>query len=486
MLFNSFPYIFLFLPLSVILYFSLNKFSEAAGQYWLVLVSLAFYSFGAATYLPLLLLSLGVNYALGQAIRWNSARHPGPGASGSPSENRPGKSAEKVYLVIGVIFNIGLLAFFKYSDFFILNINQAGNLHLPFLRLAVPLAISFYTFQQISYLVDTYRKEIISADFLSYCLFVTFFPRLLIGPITRYNELIPQFHRVEQRSVDYQNLSIGLFLFFLGLLKRVAVADTFGVYADLGYAATSSLSLAEAWITSVSYTFQIYFDFSGYTDMAIGTAYFFNIKLPVNFNSPYLAVNIQDFWRRWHVTLSRFLRDYLYIPLGGSRKGAFSTFINIMITFLIGGFWHGAGWTFIAWGAIHGVALCIHRAWSKFNLGASKFAAILMTFSIVNIAWVFFRADSLQDAIQVLKAMVGRNGLGGLTAFQSIDRFDNALAILIGSLAGWIVFSADNSNTIPQRMRPSGRVAAILVLLIVISLFFLNSTSPKGFIYNDF
>jgi len=243
-----------------------------------------------------------------------------------------------------------LLAFFKYADFFIVNVNQISNFNISFLRLAIPLAISFYTFQQITYLVDTYRSEIKDVNFLSYILFITFFPRLLMGPITRYNEVMPQLELTQQKHIDYRNMSLGLLLFFVGLCKRVVIADTFGIYTDLGYSSTQSLTLVEAWITSLSYTFQIYFDFSGYTDMAIGTAYFFNIKLPLNFNSPYLAVNIQDFWRRWHITLSRFLRDYIYIPLGGNRKGEFLTYFNIMITFLIGGFWHGAGWTFIIWG----------------------------------------------------------------------------------------------------------------------------------------
>lgn len=379
-----------------------------------------------------------------------------------------------------------MLVFFKYADFFISNVNQISNLNISFLRLAIPLAISFYTFQQITYLVDTYRNEIKDNNFLSYCIFITFFPRLLMGPITRYNEVMPQFQFVEQKNVNYRNMSLGLYLFFIGLCKRVVIADTFGIYVDLGYETTQSLSLAEAWITSFSYTFQIYFDFSGYTDMAIGTAYFFNIKLPLNFNSPYLAVNIQDFWRRWHITLSRFLRDYIYIPLGGNRKGEIVTYINIMITFLIGGFWHGAGWTFIIWGGIHGAALCINRSWHKFNIRVSRLLAIFITFNIVNIAWVFFRAKSLHDAINVLKAMIGLNELKGLSVFKGITTLDHAMALLIGSISILMIFTLRNSNTIPQIFQPTRRTVTTMVVLIVISLFFLNSTIPKGFIYNDF
>lgn len=486
MLFNSFPYIFLFLPISVIIYFSLNKVSETAGKYWLVIVSLIFYSFGTLTYLPLLLLSIVINYAVSIAIRQNNPNNPETNANDFRSQNSLKKSSSKVYLAIGVIFNVGLLAFFKYADFFIANINQISHLNIHFLRLAIPLAISFYTFQQIAYLVDTYRNEIKDTNFLSYSIFITFFPRILMGPITRYTEVMPQFQLAQQKNVDYRNMTLGLYLFFIGLCKRVVIADTFGIYADLGYATTPSLSLAEAWITSLSYTFQIYFDFSGYTDMAIGTAYFFNIKLPFNFNSPYLAVNIQDFWRRWHITLSRFLRDYIYIPLGGNRKGEILTYVNIMITFLIGGFWHGAGWTFIIWGGVHGIALCINRTWNKFNIRISRLLAIVITFNIVNIAWVFFRAKDLPDAINVLKAMIGLNALHGLSAFNSIGRLDHAAALLIGSISVLMVFTLKNSNTIPQVFQPSIRMVTTMAVLIVISLFFLNSTIPKGFIYNDF
>lgn len=474
MRFNSFPYIFLFLPVSVIVYFSLNKFSEKAGKYWLVIISLIFYSFGTLNYLPLLLLSILANFAVSIAIRKVHSR------------DHLIKSSPKLLLTIGIVFNIGILAFFKYADFFIANINQTTGLSITFLRLAIPLAISFYTFQQITYLVDTYRKEIKETNFLDYCIFVTFFPKVLMGPITRYNEIIPQFELEKQKNVDYQNMSLGLYIFFIGLCKRVVIADTFGLYADLGYANTQSLSLAEAWITSLCYTFQIYFDFSGYTDMAIGAAYFFNIKLPFNFDSPYLSVNIQDFWRRWHMTLSRFLRDYIYIPLGGNRKGEISTYINIMITFLIGGLWHGAGWTFVIWGGIHGAALCIQRIWQKLNIKVPKLIAIFITFNIVNIAWVFFRAKSLQEAINVLRAMVGLNSLKSLSAFQSPQGFNNATALVIGVISIVLIFAFKNSNAIPQSIKPSMRMIITTTALIVISLFFLNSTVPKEFIYNDF
>ena len=307
-----------------------------------------------------------------------------------------------------------------------------------------------------------------------------------MGPITRYNEIIPQFHIMAKKVVDYRNMSLGLYLFFIGLCKRVVIADTFGIYADLGYKATQSLSLYEAWLTSLSYTFQIYFDFSGYSDMAIGTSYFFNIKLPFNFNSPYLSLNIQDFWRRWHMTFSCFLRDYIYIPLGGNRKGEILAYVNIAITFLIAGFWHGTGWNFIFWGCIHGTALCMHRAWQKLNIRIPKLLAIFITFNIVNIAWVFFRAKSLHDAINVFKAMIGLNTLYSLSMFQSIEQLEHVIAILIISISIFITFTFKNTNALVQYFRPSVRLMTITSVLIVISLLYLNSTIPKGFIYNDF
>lgn len=479
MLFNSFSYIFIFLPLSVIIYFTISKFSDTAGKYWLVMISLLFYCFGSLTYLPLLLLSVVVNYAFSVSIRNNHSQSKG-------TAKNLFKTSPKLPLTMGLIFNIGLLISFKYADFFIANTNQISGLNISFLRIAIPLAISFYTFQQITYLVDTYRNEIKETNFLRYCIFVTFFPKLLVGPITRYNEIMPQIHIDEKNTIDYRNMSLGLYLFFIGLCKRVVIADTFGMYADLGYKTTQSLSLVEAWIASLSYTFQIYFDFSGYTDMAIGTAYFFNIKLPLNFNSPYLSINIRDFWRRWHITLSRFMRDYIYIPLGGSRKGEILTYINIIITFLICGFWHGSGWTFIIWGGVHGAALCIHRIWLKFNIITPKIMAIFITFNVVNVAWVFFRANSFHDAMNVCKAMMGFNALYSPSIFQANEQLEHVIALLIVSSAVFITFVFKNSNIALQSFRPSIRMVTATSALIIISLLFLNSNIPKGFIYNDF
>jgi len=335
------------------------------------------------------------NYVVGNSL----SKHNGGGNSH--------KFSRKTLLAFGIVLNLLLLGYFKYADFFITNINTAVGTNLPLLNLLLPLAISFFTFQQIAYLVDSYKNETKEYDFLNYALFVTFFPQLIAGPIVHHKEMMPQFANVKNKVKNYKNIAIGLFIFSIGLFKKVVIADTFAVWATAGFDTATTLNLFEAWATSLSYTFQLYFDFSGYTDMAIGAALLFNIKLPINFNSPYKATNIQDFWRRWHITLSRFLRDYVYIPLGGNRKGEFRTYNNLLSTFLIGGLWHGAGWTFVFWGFLHGAAIVIHRAWSKLGFKIWSWLAWLITFNFVNIAWVFFRAKEWEDAAKVLSGMAG-------------------------------------------------------------------------------
>ena len=290
---------------------------------------------------------------------------------------------------------MALLGYFKYSDFLIANVNFAFGTQISHLNLLLPLAISFFTFQQIAYLVDCAAlKGAKRYDFLNYCLFVTFFPQLIAGPIVHHEEMMPQFAKARNKIINYKNIALGLFIFSIGLFKKVVIADTFAVWATEGFDMAASLNLIEAWVTSLSYTFQLYFDFSGYCDMAIGAALFFNIRLPINFNSSYKALNIQDFWRRWHITLSRFLRDYVYIPLGGQPQGQGA---NLAATFVIGGIWHGA-------------ALVVQRIWSELGFRLNKFLAWFITFNFVNIAWVFFRAKEWDDALKVLKGMFGLSG----------------------------------------------------------------------------
>ena len=257
--------------------------------------------------------------------------------------------------------------------------------------------------------MDSYRGETKGYRFLNYAAFVSFFPQLIAGPIVLHSEMMPQFANIRNKVINYHHISLGLFIFSIGLFKKVVIADYFAIWATNGFDTAVQLNMIEAWTTSLSYTFQLYFDFSGYTDMAIGAALLFNIKLPVNFNSPYKATNIQDFWRRWHITLSRFFRKYVYIPLGGNRNNEIKTYTNLFVIFLIGGLWHGAGWTFVFWGILHGMAIIIHRTWRNFGFKMYRALAWFITFNFINVAWVFFRAKEFEDAIKVLQGMFSVN-----------------------------------------------------------------------------
>lgn len=321
MLFNSYEFIFLFLPITLILYFSLNNFRKyKLAKGWLVIASLYFYSYFHKSYLILIMVSIGINYLIGNKL--------------SESKN---VIERKIFLILGVLFNVIGLGYFKYYDFFISNINAVFKINLPLLHILLPLGISFFTFQQLSFIVDSYYKKHLKYDFLSYCLFVTFFPQLIAGPIVLPTEMLPQFEDEENKKVNWENMNRGLYIFSIGLAKKVIIADTISSFATAGFDMMESLNIVEAWITSISYTLQLYFDFSGYCDMAMGIALMFNITLPINFDSPYKSTNIQEFWKKWHMTLGRFLTNYLYIPLGGNRKGELKTLRNLFIVFLVSG-----------------------------------------------------------------------------------------------------------------------------------------------------
>lgn len=406
MLFNSWEFILAFVPVAFLGYFWLNQKARLpiAAKAWLVAASLFFYSFWTLYYLPLILASMLFNFAVGSGL--------------SPERSSLHSTISKRgMLILGIVINLALLGYFKYMGFFIENINLVLDANYPVPDLILPLAISFFTFQQIAYLVDSYRGETTEYDFLSYALFVTFFPQLIAGPIVHHREMMPQFASRWSLVVRHGNVLQGLFIFGIGLFKKVGLADTFAIWATEGFDGGHELDFYAAWATSLSYTFQLYFDFSGYCDMAMGAALLFNIRLPLNFNSPYKALDIQDFWRRWHISLSRFLRDYLYIPLGGNRRSVSRTYLNVMATFLLGGLWHGASWMFVVWGAMHGMAVGVHRLWHSLNRPIPTVFAWVLTFLFVNVSWVFFRAKSMADAERVLRGMADfESALGTLTA----------------------------------------------------------------------
>ncbi len=386
--------------------------------------------------------------------------------------------SKKSLLTFGIVSNLALLGYYKYSDFFIENINLIANTNIPLLHLMLPLAISFFTFQQIAYLVDSYKKETQEYDFLNYAIFVTYFPQLIAGPIVHHKEMMPQFSKQDNKHINYHNIALGLFIFAIGLFKKIVIADTFSLWATAGFDASSTLGFFEAWATSLSYTFQLYFDFSGYTDMAIGASLLFNIHLPINFDSPYKALSIQDFWRRWHITLSRFLKDYIYIPLGGNRKGEVRTYTNLFSTFLLGGIWHGAGWTFVFWGFLHGVALILHRAWSKLHIKMPILLAWFLTFNFINIAWVFFRARAWEDAIKVLHGMFDLSDIG--------FRLNGLEALAI--IAGFVVLLACKNSMYyyQKKFTFNKKEMAIMIVFFTISILAIRLRNSSEFLYFNF
>ena len=486
MLFNSYEFIFLFLPITFIIYFFLlSKRLTTGAKGFLVFSSLFFYSWWNVAYLPIILTSMLFNYTIGNSLNDNFKKV---------------KIHKKTLLTFGVLVNLGLLGYFKYMDFFLENFNLAFDGSVPLLHLALPLAISFFTFQQIAYLADSYRSETAEYDFLNYALFVTFFPQLIAGPIVHHKEMMPQFANKYNLVKNYRNIATGIFIFSLGLFKKVVIADSFAVWATAGFDNAVVLNFFEAWATSLSYTFQLYFDFSGYTDMAIGAALLFNIKLPINFNSPYKALDIQDFWRRWHITLSRFLKDYIYIPLGGNRKGSVRTYANLLATFILGGIWHGAGWTFVLWGFMHGMALVIHRFYKTLHVSMPKVLAWFITFNFINIAWVFFRAKEFDDAIKVLTGMAGLSdivikeklgeklsflneyGVEFGTVMNTTGDGSNSLNWLIGGFI--IVLAMKNSFYYYKNFKPTvlNLIVGTTFLLVALSMF----SKISEFLYFNF
>ncbi|ERT67069.1 alginate O-acetyltransferase AlgI domain protein [Cetobacterium somerae ATCC BAA-474] len=318
------------------------------------------------------------------------------------------------------------------------------------LKLILPLGISFFTFQQLSFIIDNYkRRNLKKYDFLSYCLFVTFFPQLIAGPIVSPEEMIPQFENKKNKAINYENMSKGLYLFSIGLAKKVLLADSVSPFVDAGFDKMTSLTFIEAWLTSISYTIQLYFDFSGYCDMAMGVALMFNIILPLNFDSPYKSTNIQEFWKKWHMTLGRFLTNYLYIPLGGNKRGELKTLRNLLIVFLVSGIWHGAGWNFLIWGGFHGISILIHRTWKNFGMKMPKILGWIITMFLINIFWIFFRANNIEKALKIIKGMGNINSLSeGISInykMSIISILDNKISLAILILGIIIVFLLKNS-----------------------------------------
>ena len=458
-LFNSYPFIFLFLPVVLIGFFFIgNRGHHRIAISWLIAASLFFYGWWNPAYLGLILGSILFNYSVGIAIT-----------------SKEMKEYSKKLLIFGLTGDLFLLGYYKYTNFLLATSNSIFDTTFNFEKIILPLGISFFTFQKIDYLVDAYRGKTKEYGFLNYCLFVIFFPQLIAGPIVHHREIIVQFSREHIYKFSYKCFVIGLTIFIIGLFKKVILADGTIDYvtsifskADSGFPVT----FIPAWGGAISYSFQLYYDFSGYSDMAIGIAYMFGIHLPMNFNSPYKSTNIIDFWRRWHMTLSRFLRDYIYIPLGGSKKGSIRHLLNLLMTMFIGGLWHGAGWTFILWGTIHGFYLVINTAWrslvgvsEKRSLFVNFFSWCLTFFSVV-IAWVPFRATNFDSAIVIWKGMAGLNG------FNLPKILNNKLSYLGNLLIDYnIKFVGIFDGIGPVRL-----VDILWFLLLIMCTFFMPNT----------
>lgn len=382
MLFNSLSFILLFLPITAVAYNLIRRFSVSGSKLFMIAASAYFYVYTTYTGAPVLVASCLVSYASYRAIIMSPRRR-------------------KLAMIIGVTANVILLCVLKYNHFVPIGAAYATDWLRTY---GMPLAVSFFTFQQISFLVDAYKGKIEQASILDYLYYVLFFPKMIAGPITRWQALMPQTNSRE--LIRSSMVLIGLTVIAIGLFKKVVLSGLFSRYADVGYANTAALNFVEAWITSLSYTAQIYFDFSGYSDIAIGAALLLGIRLPDNFNSPYKAINIRDFWNRWHISLSTWLRDYVYIPLGGSRKGMPRTMANLLITFLVSGAWHGSEMNFIIWGLMHGVATVINVLWEKAGLRMPSFVGWLITFLFINFSWIPFRAESVQSAYEISSAMI--------------------------------------------------------------------------------
>lgn len=467
MFFNSHLFIFAFVPAVLIGYvISGRTGGRDAAVLWLIAASIVFYSWWNPACTVLLTLSIIVNYGFVVAI-----------------EHDKDKKSNKSFALValGIATNLFLLGYFKYFNFFVENINIVFGTDFVFRNILLPLGISFFTFQQIIFITKIYRGEIRNRGFRDYCFYITFFPKLISGPIVYPEEIRSQLKGLTAGRLRSEDISVGLTIFTIGLFKKAVLADGMARIADPVFktaAGGASLTFFEGWCGTLAFTLQILFDFSGYTDMAIGVARLFGIRLPPNFNAPYRASNFIDFWRRWHITLSRFLRDFLYIPLGGNRRGEARKYFNLMVTMLLCGFWHGAGWTFIVWGGLHGVYSIINHAWRSFMekrgirinrwSGLQRFISIAMTFLLASLTWVFFRAGNWSEATEVFRAVSGANGI----------TLAPELAGVAGPLARYFTFAGFTYNT---QLAPVPTSISIILLLFVAWFFPSSQRLLDGF-----
>ena len=483
MLFNSYIFIFAFLPITLVGYFCINRWGKfMAGKVWLIVASLVFYAYFNVAYLPIIVVSIAGNYALSQCMLTSKRRW-----------------LCRLCFVASLLANVGALGYYKYFDFFVSNINPIFGASFVLRELVLPLGISFFTFQQLSYVIDSYKRTVPRYNPVDYALFVTFFPQLIAGPIALHSEIVPQFANPQNRRFRADNFSAGLYAFAMGLAKKVLIADTFAKVANYGFAPGAALNSPEAWLVTLAFSLQLYFDFSGYCDMAIGLSRMFNIEAPVNFNSPYKSLSIREFWARWHITLGRFFRLYVYFPLGGNRKGTFRACVSLLIVFVVSGLWHGAGWLFLLWGALHGLASVAYKLCRKPYDALPAALRWLLTFTFVSLTFVLFRAGSIKDpaigmerALHILAALFrfdfGPVAAGITSAFSfpfGLLRAVSPCMTGVWFLATMIaVVALPNVPELARRFVPSWKTGAFTVALLLLSILSLSGVSV--FLYYNF
>jgi len=484
MVFNSFAFLLLFFPLTLAGFYLLGRRKQSWAALWIILASLVFYCLWDYRALPLLLASIAGNYYAGQRII-----------------AADGQLGRKRWLIAALAFNLLFLGFFKYVNFFIGSINSLLDHQIQALAIIVPIGISFFTFTQISLLVDAYYQKITRLDALQYLLFVSYFPYIVAGPVLHHQEMMAQFHDKNRYALDGNNLASGLALFVLGLAKKLLLADNLVPLIDAVFA-DSQPQLLQAWLGMLAYSFQLYFDFSGYSDMAIGVSRCLGFNLPLNFNSPYKAASISEFWLRWHISLSRFLRNYLYIPLGGNRHGQLSRYRNLLLTMLLGGLWHGANWTFVVWGGLHGLYLCIQHGWQFWRGKRARAehplvagATRVLTLLAILVAWCFFRAPDLASALEILAGLIGANGVSLVNEVSPWGYAMLASAMAIAFLSpntNEIVLSLDRfyQQGLPAfslfRLRWAATVPWGLWTGLLLALCLLSMERTNDFIYAQF
>jgi alginate O-acetyltransferase complex protein AlgI len=473
MLFNSYPFVFGFLPVLLAAFAVVSAYDwRRAGAALLIVGSFFFYAWWNWHYLFLFGFSIAFNYLWSLMLK--------PLAAGTSDASSAG-SRRRWLLGVGVAVNIALLGYFKYRNFLVEGGSELLGRQVHLAPLVLPLAVSFFTFEQITYLVGAYQGEEGHGDFVSYLLFITFFPHLIAGPIVRYYEIYPQFNRSTRLRLTAENLSEGLMIFAIGLFKKVMLADTFRTFVGPIFDRMEMISFFDAWGATLAFALEIYFDFSGYSDMAIGLARMFGVKFPENFDSPYKARNVIEFWRHWHITLSFFLRDYLYIPLGGNRRGELRRHLNLFITMVLGGLWHGANWTFLLWGAVHGAMLSINHLWANTKRQLPDVVAWALTFVLVTAAWVLFRAQTFTRASLLLTSMIGLHGFAWHAVRNSIGPRE-LRELFIGLVI--VLFCPNRQTIMGWRWESDWLYAGAFAVLAAVSI--MSMSNPPPFIYFQF